>query len=234
MAGETTNTNTATATTSSDANANVAADKTKKIGETETTKSESVNATETNTGFDTGTDEKLKSEKSDGDREIMKRLQAAEKELKKYQDAEKKQKEDKLKEQGEYTKLIEAKDKELAELKERETKRTKIDNIKSYLKENKIDQSIIDSKLPESLVSGDYFGENLEVKKDSIKQLKKDFPFLEAKREPTAQIELADILNNKESLDQYSNAKSKEIRENPALLSMYTGQMDIAGLGKVN
>ena len=138
-------------------------------------------------------------------------------ELQKYRDAEKKSTEEKLKKDGEFQKLLDQRDSEIKELQQRETTRARTDNMRMYLKENKIPEEIINSDLPGQLANGDFFDDNNGVKKDTIKTLTKSYPFMVSEKKTTAQMPSENIAMSNGDINEYVERKVNEISKSGSI-----------------
>jgi hypothetical protein len=153
--------------------------------------------------------------------ELKKQLAAQAKELKAFQDADKKTKEAKLKEDGKLQELLAEKDKAIDEaakmnesLKKQITDAQKTENLTAYLKNQGVDERYLTKKFVAGLIAGDYFDENLEPTKKAWESIKGDFPFLEPQKSPNAQFSAVNSSVPTGDWGQIIDGKLKEISGN--------------------
>jgi len=140
-----------------------------------------------------------------------------------YEKAEAKRNEEKLKADGKYQELIAAKEKQIEEMQKKIVDKTRVDNMRAYLKENGVGQGIIDSKFPVDIIAGDYFDDAHNVKKGAFKSITTDYPFVATVKEPNAQFQQTASLSNPMDMASYVEKQIEEINQNKELKGIITG-----------
>ena len=149
-------------------------------------------------------------------------LKAALEKIAEYEKAETRRNEDKLKAEGKLQEVIDAKENQITEMQKQIQDRARVENMRAYLKVNNVDPLYVDSKLP-TLLTGDYFEETNEIKKDAFKKIIKEFPFLEPKKEPNAQFQQPASFTTATDMASFVEQQIDVIGKNKELKGIITG-----------